>query len=230
MELKLKEVAEMLQVSDKTIYRWVKDGKIPCYRINHQYRFHQDEIDKWAQLNRKQKNSAHTIAPPKESKELNIPTEISLLEKVKNGGIYYRITSSDIKTAISNSVDIIKLPSSLESASLLEILLKREEMASTAIGNGIAFPHPREQIVPNISEESISICLLENPILGYALDNEPIHTLIIILSSTPETHLRILSRLSFLCRDEKFISLLKQSASRENILKYIKAFESNTNQ
>lgn len=228
MELKLKEVAEMLKVSDKTIYRWVKDGKIPCYRINHQYRFHKNEIDKWAQQNHKQKNIEQTA--PENTQPIELQEEKSLLNKVKNGGIYYRIESPDIKSAMKNSVDIIKIPSSLEREPLLDILLKREAMASTAIGNGIAFPHPREQIVPTTAEESVSICLLENPISGYALDSEPIHTLMIILSSTQETHLRILSRLSFLCRDEKFISLLKQSASREEILQYIEAFELKTNQ
>ena len=227
MELKLKEVAEMLQVSDKTIYRWVKDGKIPCYRINHQYRFHRDEIDKWAQINSKQKGTA--LASSGDSVNPEIPTETSLLEKVRNGGIYYRVASSDIESAISNSVDIIKIPTSLERAPLLDILLKREAMAPTAIGNGIAFPHPREQIVPAISEESVSICFLETSVDGYALDSEPVHTLIIILSATPETHLRILSRLSFLCRDEKFISLLKKSASREEIFNYIEEFEAKTN-
>ena len=45
-DLKLKEVAKLLQVSDKTIYRWISDGKIPYYRLNHQYRFKLIEINK----------------------------------------------------------------------------------------------------------------------------------------------------------------------------------------
>lgn len=227
MELKLKEVAEILQVSEKTIYRWVKAGKIPCYRINHQYRFHRDEIDKWAQLNQKKKISSTTS----NNSNTTIETAINpnLLEKLKNGGIYYRIASPNIESAIANSVDIIKKPQSLENLTLIDILLQREAMAPTAIGNGIAFPHPREQVIPSISEESISICFLETPIKNYALDSEPIHTLIIILSATPETHLKTLAHLSFLCRDDKFISLLKKCATREEIYSYIENFESKTN-
>ena len=221
MDLKLKEVADMLQVSEKTIYRWVKDGKIPCYRINHQYRFHRDEISKWAHLNRKTKY----ISENNEFKTLPFSGEVSLSERVKRGGIYYRIESDNVKGAIKSALDIINLPVSLERDDVLKILLQRENMAPTAIGNGISLPHPREQILSDIMQESISICFLEKPIDDYALDAEAIHTIIIILSATPETHLRILSSLSFLCRDEKFINLLKNASGREDIFHYIKEFE-----
>ncbi len=41
MDLKQKDVAELLNVSESTIKRWVADGKIPYYRLNNQYRFSQ---------------------------------------------------------------------------------------------------------------------------------------------------------------------------------------------
>src|SRR5579871_5676913 len=47
MDLKIKDVAELLNVSETTIRRWLSDGKIPAYRINHQYRFSRFEIENW---------------------------------------------------------------------------------------------------------------------------------------------------------------------------------------
>ena len=47
MELKIKDIVGMLQVNEKTVYRWIKEKKIPCYRINHQYRFNRAEINEW---------------------------------------------------------------------------------------------------------------------------------------------------------------------------------------
>ena len=47
MDLKIKEVAELLNVSETTIRRWLADGKIPAYKINHQYRFNRAEIEHW---------------------------------------------------------------------------------------------------------------------------------------------------------------------------------------
>src|ERR1700678_893935 len=47
MDLKIKDVAELLNVSETTIRRWLKDGKIPAYQLNHQYRFSTGEIEDW---------------------------------------------------------------------------------------------------------------------------------------------------------------------------------------
>ena len=47
MDLKIKDVAELLSVSETTIRRWVNDGKIPAYRLQQQYRFSRSEIENW---------------------------------------------------------------------------------------------------------------------------------------------------------------------------------------
>ena len=47
MDLKIKDVADLLNVSETTIRRWLAEGKIPAYRINHQYRFSRYEIQDW---------------------------------------------------------------------------------------------------------------------------------------------------------------------------------------
>jgi len=52
MDLKLKEVALMLCVSQTTIYRWIKAEAIPYYRIKEQYRFKKEEIEAWIESNR----------------------------------------------------------------------------------------------------------------------------------------------------------------------------------
>ncbi len=47
MDLKIEDVAKLLNVSATTIRRWLQDGKIPAYRLNHQYRFSKTEIEDW---------------------------------------------------------------------------------------------------------------------------------------------------------------------------------------
>ena len=47
MDLKLKDVTELLNISEATIKRWISDGKIPYYRLNNQYRFSRSEIETW---------------------------------------------------------------------------------------------------------------------------------------------------------------------------------------
>ncbi len=225
MNLKLKEVADLLQVSEKTIYRWVKAGKIPHRRINHQYRFHRAEIEQW--LGSDGSGGAFAGNDSQLTPLSDVDTEEprpSLLQRLKNGGIYYRVGSPDMETAIANSLDLTNIPPPLNRRTLLEIILRRESIAPTSVGRGIAFPHPREQVVPNPANENLSICFLESPIHDYAIDHEPIHTLIIILSSRPETHLRVLARLSFLCGQDDFLALLRERASRDDIFAFLERF------
>ena len=217
MDLKLKEVAELLQVSQKTIYRWVKDKKIPCCRINHQYRFRSDEINQWAVSN---KYEIGEVASDNNSTE-----PVTLSHSLGNGGIYYHVDGDDMTEVLADAIELINIPVGVDQKTVLAHLLRREEMAPTAVGSGIAFPHPRTPIVAEPGSESLSICFLNRAISGYSLDDIPIHTIIIILSSTQERHLRLLSRLSFICRQDKFIKLMENQALRGEIMDYVKTFE-----
>ena len=43
----LSEVAEYFQIHRGTLYRLVRKGKIPCFKIGSDYRFDKDAIEKW---------------------------------------------------------------------------------------------------------------------------------------------------------------------------------------
>ena len=43
----IEEVAEYLQVKKRTVYDWVKKGKIPAIKTVGQWRFKREQIDGW---------------------------------------------------------------------------------------------------------------------------------------------------------------------------------------
>lgn len=45
----IEEVAEYLQVKKRTVYDWLKKGKIPAIKTVGQWRFKRDQIDTWLQ-------------------------------------------------------------------------------------------------------------------------------------------------------------------------------------
>lgn len=47
----LEEVADYLRVTEKTIYRLLRQGKIPASRVGHQWRFDKSSIDEWLHRN-----------------------------------------------------------------------------------------------------------------------------------------------------------------------------------
>ena len=45
--LTLREVAELLKLSEKTLYRLVQQGKLPSFKVGGSWRFRRTDIEKW---------------------------------------------------------------------------------------------------------------------------------------------------------------------------------------
>jgi nitrogen PTS system EIIA component len=222
MELKIKEIVDLLQVSEKTVYRWIKDKKIPCYRINHQYRFNRAEINEWILSNRIELSSSLiNLSNPERHDYLS-----QLLEK---GGIVSHIAGENVHDVLRNAIQKINVPGHITKDEIFSALLSREKLMPTAIGKGIAIPHPRSPIITDLKNASVSICCLENPIDFGSLDNQPVHTLFILLTATPKMHLEVLAKISYLCQDESFLQLLNEHAPKEIILEYVRKREMDWN-
>ena len=43
----IEDLAEYLKVSTKTVYRMVRKGQLPCYRVGNLWRFRRTVIDQW---------------------------------------------------------------------------------------------------------------------------------------------------------------------------------------
>ena len=94
-------------------------------------------------------------------------------------------------------VELLRLPDEVDRPFLLRVLLAREAIAPTAIGEGIAIPHVRNPVVLHVGRPAIALCFLEQPIEYDALDGKPVHTLFTIVSPTTRAHLHLMSKLSF---------------------------------
>ena len=46
----VRELSDYLRLDRMTIYKMLKEGGIPASRIGHQWRFFQEDIDKWIRL------------------------------------------------------------------------------------------------------------------------------------------------------------------------------------
>jgi len=213
MKLLVKDAARLLSVSEKTIYRWIKQGSIPAYRLNEQYRFNRAELLEWATSRR------IAISPEifrEEESESLSPADFT--EALRAGGIHYRIGGSDKPSVLHHVVETMRLPAEVDRAFLYEVLLAREALGSTAIGDGIAIPHVRNPVILHLERPLITLCFLERPVDFGALDGQPVGTLFTLISPTVRAHLHLLSRLSFALRNRGFKDAVLGQASREEIL------------
>lgn len=212
MDLSVRESAQLLKVSEKTIYRWVKQGKLPAYRVNEQYRFNRAELLEWATSERL------NVSPDIFAEPTDGGLAVGLTDALKSGGIHYRLGGADKPAVLKSLVDVMPLPEQVDRQFLYQVLLARESLGSTALGDGIAVPHVRNPIVMHITRPMATLCFLEQPIEFGALDGRPVHTLFTIVSPTIRAHLQLLSRLGFALRQPAFAEAIAKQGTREAIL------------
>jgi PTS system nitrogen regulatory IIA component len=100
--------------------------------------------------------------------------------------------------------------------SILDILLQREKLGSTAVGNGIAIPHGK---LPKLGRLFGLFARLERPIDFDALDGAPVDLIFLLLA--PEgagaDHLKALARVARLLRDSEIARKLRDSRDLDAI-------------
>lgn len=220
MELTARQVAVLLNISESRLYRWISGKKMPVKRVGGQYRFNRAKLIEWAIANR------ITLSPTvlSEHDEGDLPV-FRLDDALQQGGVFHQVKGADLCTVLEEIIALMPLPTAVDRQYLLQVLLARETLGSTGIGNGIAIPHVRNPIIMHITRPFITLCFLENPIEFNALDGKPVHTLFTIISPSSRTHLQVLSRLSFALRDPDFIQTVAGKADRESILSAAKRIE-----
>ncbi len=212
MQLKVRDVAQLLGVSDKTVYRWIKDGAIPAYKVQDQYRVSRMELLEWVTA-KKIPISEEIYREPTDSDHTQ-----SLARAIEVGGVFYRIEGSNKEAVLREVVKSMRLPEEVDREFLYRVILAREQACSTAIGEGVAIPHPRNPIVLHVTHPSITLCFLERPLEFGAMDGKPVHALFTLVSPTVRAHLQLLSRLSFALQNPGFKSVISNPGTRDVIL------------
>jgi nitrogen PTS system EIIA component len=212
MKFSVKDVSEMIGVSEKTIYRMIKNETIPCFRIGGQWRFDVQELISWLEDTRAFSYDTAVRAPSKEDEE-----HISISEFLQRGGIYYDVSGATKETAILHSLERIqtRIPQ-MDTKNFFTSIMERERLCPTSVGHGIAIPHPRF-FKTFMAISYISLCFLSKPIPFGALDKEYVDILIFIFPRSERRFLRIESKLLRLLKDEEVMSTVKKAASEDAI-------------
>lgn len=220
MNLTVKDAAPLLGVSEKTLYRWIKQSTIPAYRVHEQYRFNRAELLEWATSRRI--NLAPEMFQEPETDGLTLP---SLAEVLESGGIFYRIEGKRRNEVLAQAVAHFRLPDGSDRDYLLKLLIAREHLASTAVGDGIAIPHVRHPEAIYVAAPTVSLCFLEHEVDFRALDGKPVHILFALISPTLRAHLHLLSTLSLCLKNSLFRDVLRRPGGREEILAVLRRTE-----
>jgi PTS system nitrogen regulatory IIA component len=193
-------------------------------RSHDTYTIRKEMLERWADEHKLEIQDQSMGGAQKSVEE---PEFDSILLAMQRGGVFFNLPGSDRQAALRAAVGHIPNIEPDDRDRVYEKLIERERLASTGIGHGIALPHPRTHPEISLAMPQITTCFLSGAVPFEAIDGQPVQVLMVLLSHSTKQHLVMLSKLSFLLRDQTFRKLLLTKPSRAEIFNIISTLESN---
>ncbi len=188
MELDVRAVAAILHVPEYTVYKLIDEDHLPASRISGQYRFSRAELLEWA--SQRSVNPIGIVATDGQKP----PGESLLAAALEAGGIITGIVGADVDSVLRAAVDKLPLTDGADREGLLQLLLAREKVGSTAVGGGIAIPHSRYPVVLPVGRALLTLCYLDRSVPFGTGALGQVDTLFILVTPTIAVHLQMLAQ------------------------------------
>lgn len=229
MDLKAREVADLLNVSESTICRWAVDGMIPAYRLNpdQPFMFSRNEIEDWllsAKVSHQGPHMNEEMAAIPMTVKGN--KQFSLYRAIHRGHVLRDLQGNSKEQIIRATMERIAKGMGLDPAVLTELLMDRERLNATALNYGIAVPHTRDSLL-SVPYDVVTVVFLKDPIEYGALDGQPVHTLFFLFACDDKRHLHLLSKIAHFSSQPVVLDRLASRPQKEELLPFVLDWEGN---
>lgn len=131
------------------------------------------------------------------------------------------LKSQDKKGILEELVTPLAHITQMDHKDLFRVLMEREQLGSTGIGEGIGIPHGK---IRGIESMVIGFGLSKRGVDFDSIDSKPTHIFFTLITPDQSTglHLKLLARISKLLKREGFKDKLMNASSTEEILTIIK--------
>ncbi len=186
------DVVQLLRVPEATIYRWVRQGDIPCVVRSGKYYFKQSTLFSWAES--KHIHIHEHLLERKDNKNEVKSSNFQLIQALQKGNVFHDVSSATIEILFQEVSSRMNLPNTVK-ACLTEKLVQREKISSTGIGKGFAIPHPKNPLGQQIDQSLVGTFFLQSPLDYNSPDDLPVSVIFVLLSTDSVQHLKLLSQL-----------------------------------
>ena len=148
-----------------------------------------------------------------------------IIDLISKDSVKLNLVSQDKSNVIDELVDLVDNSGNLnDSDEYKEAILAREELSTTAIGEGVAIPHAKNK---SVKKACLAAGISKKGIDYEAFDDTLSHLFFMIAApdGANDTHLEVLSRLSTILMDESFRNDLINASSVDEFLNLINVKE-----
>ena len=146
---------------------------------------------------------------------------MKLLDFLDKGRIVPRLRATDKEGVLAELTEVLVATQKIKgSRDAIQVLLEREKLGSTGIGEGIAIPHGK------LKELKEVVAVFGRSVEGVdfdSMDGSPAKLFFLLMApeNSASTHLKALARISRLLKDRAFREELLQAVSQDELFEII---------
>jgi PTS system nitrogen regulatory IIA component len=221
--LTTKQLAEYLQISERSVYRMLERGEIPAVKVGAQWRFRQSAVDEWLDLQLQRMGTAELDEAFGAVLTEGTPAIADLLS-VQN--IFLDLPGGTRDAVLGALVERLQLPEPVDRELLRHRLIEREVICTTSLPDGVAVPHtPRSRPRMLKHHDLVAVGRTLSPVDFGALDGKPTDIFVLVLARNERAHLMLVARVSRLVREESILKVLRAARTPEDVRDAIVAGE-----
>ncbi|MDR0398906.1 MAG: PTS sugar transporter subunit IIA [Endomicrobium sp.] len=146
---------------------------------------------------------------------------MKIMDFLSQDAIIVDLKATDKKSAIVELAEVLKNTKKIkDSDDIINIVLERERLGSTGIGQGVALPHGKTDLL----QEQIGVLGISRKGIEFnSLDGEPVHIIFLLVGPVEVAgqHLKALSRISRLFKDKFLRQAIKEAKTTQEVVKLI---------
>jgi nitrogen PTS system EIIA component len=146
---------------------------------------------------------------------------MKITEKLKKEFILGELKARNKREALAELAGVFaKGPVKFDPEAMLHVLLEREKLGSTGIGDGIAIPHGK---LAGLDEMVIAFGRSPGGVEFDAMDRRPVHLIFLLMApeNSAGQHLKALAKISRMMKDEVFRKKLLEAKTHGDLVRVI---------
>lgn len=149
---------------------------------------------------------------------------MKILDFLNPNTILTELKSTDKKGVLEELTLPVSEITGIEHKELVRVLIEREHLGSTGIGNGIGIPHGK---LKSLSSLILGVGLSRKGVNFDSLDGKPTRIFFLLLTpeSSTDLHLKLLARVSKILREPKFKEKLLETPDKEEVIRLIQGID-----
>jgi len=223
-----RQVAAYLHMDVRDVIKLASRGRIPCRKVGRGYQFRKGQVDHWieAHLHTLDRDRLEGIEKGVTAHHGVDHAELEVCPLIPPEGLAVPLTARTKTGVIHDLVGLAEAAGLVyDRQHLIDDVLQREQLCSTAITGELALPHPRHPLPYDIAESFVIVGSTPGGIPFGAENGSLTRLFFLICCKDDRTHLHVLARLARMLHAPQSVRLLLDAADAEQMRRRLTELE-----